>query len=151
MDYKKQYSEIFVKKLTIAGWTLTYGNWEENYNADIGQEMIIEDESNVLVVSYPNVFTSSNNPDNHISILINDKINKKYAEFGFDFKNETDLIESLDILIKNQNELSLNNFCNLIKNLLNIKLHLTWEHQGQIMEELNQNNIYTEKYIIPQF
>jgi hypothetical protein len=149
-NLSKIFSEYFVKKLTQAGWQLTYGNWEENFLQNIGQELVWEDETRLIIVSYPNLSLLDVNPYQHISILLNDKLQKKYVEFGFDFNNENELDESLETIIKFQNTLTIINVTALIKELINLNMRLAWESQGQILEEINSNNIYTEKFIVHQ-
>ncbi len=100
LNLSKIFSEHFVKKLTQEGWQLTYGNWKENFLQNIGQELVWEDETRLIIVSYPNLFSLDVNRYQHISILLNDKLQKKYVEFGFDFNNENELDKSLDTIVK---------------------------------------------------
>jgi hypothetical protein len=146
----QKFSENLYTKLSYAGWRLTYGSWEVNYKQKIGQEMVLEDDSRLIIVSYPNIFYTGLNSNHHISLLINNKVQKKYVEFGFDFKDDNELDKSLDLLILKQNSLSVDNCCDLITDLLKNKMSLMWESQGQILEEISDNNIHSNKFIIPQ-
>lgn len=146
----KTFSEYFVKKLSNTGWQLTYGNWEENVEQKTGQEMFFEDELRLIIISYPNVYFSGENPDNHVSLLINDKVKKKYVEFGFDFENVDELERSLDLIIQKQIGLCVDNCGELIQSLLELNKRMTWESQSQILEEINSENVFTNKYIVYQ-
>ena len=76
-NLSKVVAEYLVKKLTQAGWQLTYGTWKEFFLQNIGQELVWEDERRLIIVSYPNLFLLDVNPYKHISILLNDKLQKK--------------------------------------------------------------------------
>jgi hypothetical protein len=148
--FYKNILEYLENKLTHAGWLLTCGNWEENFSQNIGQELVWEDETRLIIVSYPNLFSLDVNPYQHISILLNDKLHKKYVEFGFVFNDVNKLDKSLETIFIFQNTLSLTNIPVLIKELRNFNFRLTWESQGQILEEINSNNIYTERFSVHQ-
>lgn len=148
LNLSKIFSEYFEKKLTQEGWQLTYGNWKENFLQNIGQELVWEDETRLIIVSYPNLFSLDVNRYQHISILLNDKLQKKYVEFGFDFNNENELDKSLDTIVKFQNILSLNSVAKFIEELLNLNLHLTWESQGQKLEGISRTNLIAENFIV---
>lgn len=146
----KIFSENLVKRFSKRGWKLTYGNWEENFILKNGQELVMEDDLRLIIINYPNVYYIGTNSNQPTSIIANGKDQKKHVEFGFDFNNENELDKSLETIIKFQNTLTITNVTELIKELININLRLTWENQGQILEEIDSNNINTEKFIVHQ-
>ena len=84
---------------------------------------------------------------NYISLLISTKDYNNVVEFRFYYFNKRQLLDSLDIIIKYQDELSIENFNILIKELFEICEELFWELQGFKNEKISKDTLDSKNQV----
>jgi len=131
--------DFIVEKLTKAGWNdFNLQEWnnqlESGFSVYPEPEPRFKNEKSIIVLTYPP-------KNNYISLLISTKDYNNVVEFRFYYFNKIQLSNALGLIINYQNELSIENFNNLIKDLFDICEELFWELQGFEREKITKYNL----------
>jgi len=144
-DYQLKIKDFIVEKLAKAGWNdFNLQEWnnqlESGFSVYPEPEPRFKNDKSIIVLMYPP-------KSNYISLLISTKDYNNVVEFRFYYFNKRQLLDSLDIIIKYQDELSIENFNILIKELFEICEELFWELQGFKNEKISKDTLDSKNQV----